>query len=109
VRRLPKSIKVLTQKVSFAKADGIMHEGNVACDGMYFPAARRIELDSALRGDAEREVALHETLHATITVAGIDRFMPDLDEEMLVQGLAPALLSLIRENKAFVAYLQEAE
>ncbi len=110
MRRLPKSVKVLGQRVEVRTSEAIEHGEYGTCDGMFYPGIRTIEVATRLSPDKQRDVALHESLHAMLTVSRLDDYLgPTFDEEATVKGLAPVLLQFIRENKAFIAYLQEAE
>lgn len=48
------------------------------------------------------ETALHEALHAVFDQVGLDDHP---DEEAIISALAPTLLSLLRANPDFVAFL----
>lgn len=110
MRRLPRSITILSQKVSIARGANLI-SGKLACSGVYYPTRNLMELDEEVKGDHLRGVAVHEALHAIFSVSNLDRLIKDFDkdEETIVTALAPFLLALIRDNKAFVSYLQERE
>lgn len=74
-------------------------------NGHFMPDARRIVIDPHLVPNKEREVLLHEAIHAVIDIALLD--WKESAEEAVVKSLTGPLLSLIRQNKAFIAYLQE--
>lgn len=51
----------------------------------------------------EREVMLHELLHACLMATSID--WPEKREEAFVQAMSPVLLKALRDNPALVRYL----
>lgn len=53
--------------------------------------------------DREREVALHEVLHACFHETSLD--LSQEDEEKFVTILSPRLLEVLRENPTLTAYL----
>lgn len=64
---------------------------------------RQIALRPGLVPDKEREVVVHETLHACCAAAALGL---DVDtEERLVSNLAGPVLDLIRSNPALLTYL----
>ena len=74
-------------------------------NGHFVTDSRRIVFAPGLVPNKEREVLLHETLHAIIDVALLE--WEGAAEEAVVKAITGPLLNLIRQNKAFIAYLQE--
>jgi hypothetical protein len=72
-------------------------------DGHILIGARRIAIRSTLHADREREVVLHEALHACIGVTRLG--LSDDDEETYVDALTGPLLDLIRRNPGLVEFL----
>lgn len=68
-----------------------------------------IRVHPSVSHDAERDTLLHETLHAVLALTGIDQHLSTKQAEDYICRLAPAILSLMRENPEFVAYLLERE
>lgn len=73
------------------------------------PDALTITVDEGLAVLAERAVVLHETLHAIVSLVGLDDpsgplGTGDIDEQVIV-AVAPALLDVLRRNPDLVAYL----
>jgi hypothetical protein len=104
---MPRVVRILSQKVAVLRSNAITHDDYGNCHGIFYPATRNIEVVAGLSPDYEREVFLHENLHAIFSVSTLDRLMPRLDEEKLVNSLSPFLLTWLRENRGAVAYLQE--
>lgn len=59
-------------------------------DGLYFPASKRIEIDSKLKGDARTVTVLHEELHAIFDVLGFSspEVMSSVLEELVVDNVS---------------------
>lgn len=53
----------------------------------------------------EREILLHEILHACVGASSLD--VPLEQEEPLVAAIAPRLLEALRQNRTLVTYLTE--
>jgi Zn-dependent peptidase ImmA (M78 family) len=108
-RRLPKVIRLLTQKVeviaiadlSMADAEDETHVHDLY--GLFEPQTLRIFLDKDQAADRMRETFAHECIHAMLNVA----HMEFEEEEEVVKRLAPVLLAFLRENRGPIAYLQE--
>jgi len=67
----------------------------------------QITLPDSLAPGPEREVVLHEVLHAIYQVGGnmIERVERDQLEEDSIRLISPGLLGVLRENPDLVAYL----
>lgn len=66
----------------------------------------KIELAANLVPSVKAEIALHEVLHAAFEVAKLKA--TEEGEETFVSGLAPVLLSFIRDNPTFLRELAKA-
>lgn len=110
MRRLPKVVHLLTQRVTVHKTDRIEYvpkDGGKTevYYGLFQPDGPTIHVATGMGPDKERQTFVHENLHLMLEVAGLaDAYDSD---EKLVTRLAPVLLSWIRENRAVMAYLQE--
>jgi len=72
-------------------------------EGMLDEARQTLHISAGLGADIERETTLHEALHAALAQTA---FRHNLEsEEELVSSLAPILLSLLRDNPDWVAWL----
>jgi len=76
--------------------------------GYYVEPTRRITLRPGMNPDKEREVMLHEVLHAAVTAGNLS-MASDEDEERVVAGLTGPLLDALRRNPKLVAYLTSQE
>ena len=81
--------------------------GGGSCDAYCQPYKMEIVLKASCVEDRRRELLLHETLHALCDLVqkralGFDDYD---EEEKMVATLAPALLSVLRDNPDMVAYL----
>jgi hypothetical protein len=63
-----------------------------------------ILLEEEQADDAMADSLLHEVLHAIIFVSGYNEMNND-EEEDLVARISPFLLSVIRDNRAFIRFL----
>jgi hypothetical protein len=67
--------------------------------------AGEILLSTGMSPSQTRDTLLHEILHAAFSLIGAN--LAHNTEERIVRSLAPAMLALLRENPALVAYLTE--
>lgn len=104
--KLPSTLKVGAFTVRVKQRPGLEMDRN-GVYGRYQAVASLIELRTDLGDDHTRDIILHEALHAVLYVHGIKDMigMDDEFEERLLTGLAPALLSLLRDNPALVTAL----
>jgi hypothetical protein len=58
---------------------------------------------------AQREILLHEILHALLATSGVASEMGEKREEGLVRALSPWLLDLLQRNPRLVSYLTAGE
>lgn len=65
-----------------------------------------IRADMAIQQEAQ--VLLHEVFHACWTMGGMREFNDANDEERVVSIVTYQFLTVIRDNPAFIKYLQEA-
>lgn len=108
-RRTPRVLRLLTQRVTVEVVDGL--HGEVEDDpehshalyGAFQPRDLLILLDRNQVPDRMRETLAHEILHALLNAAHLEFD----DDERVVTGLSPVLLSFLRENPGAIAYLQE--
>jgi hypothetical protein len=76
--------------------------------GQTFVAHQRIEIDTDLGPDQERDTLLHEICHAIVKLTGHRHTtLTDKQEEAVVGCLAYALLGVLRANPALVAWMTE--
>lgn len=75
-------------------------------DGWFDYENGRIDVAENLTPSVKAEVALHEVLHAAVYVAKLG--LSEEDEEKVVSGLAPVLLSVLRDNPSFINTLRKA-
>lgn len=98
---LPAEIVVAHATYGIAYDDAGCDEAD--SDGLMEVGQRAIRLRSGLVADYEREVLLHEALHACVGVTALDM---DADtEETIVAALTGPLLGLLRQNPHLVDYL----
>lgn len=103
---LPNAATVGPHRYRIEAVDGILRDAGAR--GETFSDRLHIRVDSQnLAPTVEREVLVHELLHAIIAstpVRGVCT-LNDEDEERFISALAPALLELLRENPDIVTYL----
>lgn len=104
---MPRSVRVLTQRVMIERVQAITDEKRGTCFGMFFPGRLVVEVEVGHAPDRDRETFLHENLHAVITLAKLDVLMPELDEEKFVNAFSPYLLAWLNENPEAISYLTE--
>lgn len=91
------------------KADGNLSDGDGGqCDGARGVISVRLAHEQ--HPVHEREILLHETLHACFYVSGITinddvRIYPDI-EEGIVSRVAPVLTQVFRDNPEFSKFLE---
>jgi len=114
--RPPRAITVLTQRfpVEVIGRDEPMTFGaghtTLGVTGLDEQAIRVKALGPGGIGpDVQREVVLHETLHALFYLHKFSRYLASQEQhgEEFIDALAPALLALLRQNPALVRYLLE--
>lgn len=71
--------------------------------GFFFGDEARIGIKDSLDIDVEREVLMHEVLHACIEVSGLD---DEEAEERVIRALAPTLVDVLQRNPKLVRYLR---
>lgn len=109
MRRLPRSVRILTQKVDVERVahidlgdmDG--HEEGDAAYGVYDADQPRIIISDGQGPDRQKHTFMHENLHLMFDIARLC----GPEEEEIVGKLAPIMLSWLRENRGTVAFLQE--
>ena len=65
-----------------------------------------INIENGMHHERERDTLIHETLHQMLNKSGI-RWKDDKQEEEVIEFLGSAILSHIRDNKKFWAYVME--
>lgn len=80
-------------------------DGQPDLAGRYDEATLSITLDGTHVVGYQREVLLHETLHAVFAVTGLEHDHDEMAEEKLIRRLCPTLLELLRRNPGLVAWL----
>jgi hypothetical protein len=80
-------------------------EGNEALLGHCDAQRLIIVVDDALAAGAQREILLHELLHALTLALAMQDELGEKAEELIVARLAPALLDLLRRNPKLVRWL----
>ncbi len=73
-----------------------------------------INLSEGLNPIQERELLLHEVLHACMIATGatyvVDRYIKKADvEEVMVGAVSPALLAVLHNNRGFLSWLLRVE
>lgn len=107
VSSLPKHIKVgpFDYRVKLWKK---VPADNARSYGMCDRTTTTILIRKGMSPSREREVVLHEVVHAAYDVSGLT-CKDDCPEEMVVNDLSFCLLSVLRENPKLVAYLTATE
>lgn len=109
----PKTVRVGPHRISI-KIDETAHNASQAAEqtslyGRYDPATNTITVQPGLHPDQEADTILHEILHAVATGTGLTATGGALEDqsrqEQVVSAMAPALLDLLRRNRALVDYL----
>ena len=77
----------------------------LAADGFTHEGTRRIGIRPTLHPDYEREVLLHDALHACVDVTRLG--LSYKAEERIVDHLTGPLLDLIRRNPELIRFLQQ--
>ena len=68
-------------------------------------AETRIVIESNLVESLEREVVVHELLHAMCSLAGLDDELGEDVEERVVTRLAPIIVDVLERNENLCGYL----
>lgn len=112
VSKLPKRVKVGPFRYSVAVGGVEWDQARLASNdpdlvGHADHATLTIAMRPGLVPGAEREVLLHEILHACSNAAGqpLECMSHEEAEENAVRVLAPPLLGVLRDNPAVIAYL----
>jgi Zn-dependent peptidase ImmA (M78 family) len=103
VRRTPRSVRLLGQRIGILRIANLQHEQHEAY-GVFSPQEPIIWLDWGNGPERMKVTLMHEILHAALDTS--HQTVPE--EEDVVGILAPLLLDFLRNNKAVVAYLQES-
>lgn len=87
-----------------------MHLDNVEADGLTTRTGRIILRDNAVI-DMQREIVLHEILHAIFFATGVELTQVEQEhvEERAVATLAGGLVQVLRDNPDLVAYLVQED
>lgn len=106
--RLPASVKVGPFDYSVvvggkAWDEARLKENDADLIGHHSPSTLTISMQPGLVAGAQREVMLHEVMHACFNAVG--QPLKDDDEEDAVRALACGLLAVLRDNPPLVAYL----
>lgn len=110
MRRLPRQLRVLGQRVPVARITNLMHEGEQdehehRAYGVFDPEGPMVFLDEGMGSERTKVTLVHEWLHAMLNTSKLDTVET---EEELVGRLAPVLLEGIRSNRGVITYLQES-
>lgn len=102
-QRYPRTVKVgpLTYRIKPWKK---RPANNARCWGLCDRETTTILIHEGLSLPREREVVLHEVTHAAFDTSGLST-KDDLPEELVVNDLTFAILGVLRDNPALVAYL----
>lgn len=113
MRRLPKYIRIMGQKVSVQGTKGLTvpvtdaagdeHDHNAY--GVYLPGYPGIVLDTDFGPERVKVTLVHEVVHAILNAGRLDM---GEDEEEFVGRVSPLILDFIRSNRGAIAYLQES-
>lgn len=119
---MPKTVRLLTQRIAVriashdlhiveeAVAEGHDHPTGYQVLGTYDSTTNLIMLDRNMDSDRQKQVFLHENIHAMLDMANLDSILGShakgLDEHVCA-SMAPVMLSWLRENPRAVAYLME--
>jgi hypothetical protein len=117
---LPTEIRLLSQRITVelasdlhvpADSPPVGEEGHShRAHGVYQGAEQAIFISDALGAERQREVFLHENLHAMLSICSLDVVIEDGTpglSEHLVGILAPVLLDWLRSNPPAYDYLME--
>lgn len=109
--KLPKTIKIGPIKIKFNRNKKDLHSERTLNEEPNAIAFTRlfkqdILIDSCLSDDYEAETSLHEVLHAMIELSGVKNKIGYKLEERIVSSISPYLLMIIRDNPAYIEYLQ---
>ena len=110
MRRQPKFLRILGQRIAVTTVVGLTHEDEEddhahRAYGVFDPAEPSIAMDKDMGSERRKVTLVHEGLHAMLNTAKLDSVE---DEEELVGRLSPILLDFIRANRGAIAYLQES-
>ncbi len=76
--------------------------------GHFNHADQTIWVSKAAKGDAAKDVLLHEILHSCWTLGGLRESKASKYEEAVIDPLSQALLGVLRANPDVVAWLVES-
>lgn len=107
--KLPPRLKIgaLTYRVRTSRK----HMNQVCRDdsrdllGRCSPRTLTISIEPRQAAGAKRDTITHEALHALFDQVGLAQEWGTDTEETVVARLTPALVALLRDNPAFVAYV----
>lgn len=105
MRRLPKTLRLLSARVEVALQPDLTHADGDSCYGIYDTDAMVIWLRLGDSRERQKVTLIHEALHAMIAAGAV---RDASDEEAAVTALAPLVLDFIRNNTGVIAYLQES-
>ena len=98
----PRRLRVGAIRHKVVIGSGVDMDGK---QGLFDESRQTIHVAPGLGPDVERETSVHEAIHAAIAQTA---FRNNLDsEEELAASLAPIIYAMIRDNKDWVAWLQE--
>jgi hypothetical protein len=109
----PDTVQVGPHRIT-VKIDEAAHNASQAAEGQhlfgrYDPATNVVTIAPGLQADAEADTLLHELLHAIIAATGLTAVDGPLEEssasEAVIAALTPAMIDLLRRNRALVEYL----
>lgn len=103
----PRSVRVGASRVTLQFDDPLVDE-TAEATGTYLGTSGVIKVSPYLGHDQQREVTLHEVLHACIDQTNLRGSDKDA-EEKLVAALSPVVFGFIRDNPRAVAWLQEVK
>ena len=109
--KFPKTLRIGAVRVTCKEVDGESCDAPGIKNGAYAAYSDWslvVEINEEMCHQQKAMSGVHEALHCCFKQAGLTRDLPADQEENIVRRMEPFIYSLIKDNPAFVKYIQKA-
>jgi hypothetical protein len=98
VKKLPKYIVILGRKFKIKQLVGLCYHGE-PCLGLCDASNKIIYLEKGQKEDDKLDTLVHESVHAMLSISGIDQKLTDSENEIMCQLVTALFNDLLKSLK----------